>query len=327
MPEPRLLFILAACGLSVMPVARADYINDVKFHTMEYRLSQFDIPASVGASSYWADSGSIAYAVQPDYSQKSYMELSVDGTLLADGSTWATSNPGIGIQFKLYPQYGGFSPGESTTAPNYRMNLNGSSPGLITSTYAHLYYRIVRLRENVPAGKITSAPQVTMNIYNPDGKGPPSLSGLIYSGIGSQPAIVACTIAAPQEITLPDMYGNSLENGAIKSTRAPTIQLTRCPGAINGITYTFSAVYGIHDQANSVINTAEGKGYAKGVWIQLQNADGTAHSLNTAIPLGNYTGSGDYAIPDFNVAYYIDDKNSVTAGNVKTALEFKLAYN
>ncbi|EAO2558810.1 fimbrial protein, partial [Salmonella enterica] len=35
----------------------------------------------------------------------------------------------------------------------------------------------------------------------------------------------------------------------------------------------------------------------------------------------------DYVLPDFKVSYFIDDAESVTAGNVKTAIELKVTYN
>ncbi|MBV8042161.1 fimbrial protein [Pluralibacter sp.] len=320
------LFIVLATGnLLAANYAQANYIADVQYHTMTYDLGPLDIPASVGdTSSYgWHDNSSIAYTVWTSDGTQSYMELSLNGTLLGDGVTWATSNPGIGIQYKLDPQDGLFTPDYSTTAPTYRVSLTDYGTSLYT--YVHLRYRLVRLLAKVPPGQITFAPDVTLHVYNPDGLGGDS-SGLILSGIASQPKLVACTINAPAEIKLPPLYGNNLTSGAMNVTDAPTISLTNCPGAINNITYNFSAVYGTHNAANGELNTVTGEGYAEGVYIQIQNEDGSAHIVNGGIDLG-YTGSGDYTIPPFKVAYYIDDPASVTVGNVKSAIQFILSYN
>ncbi len=326
MKEYFLFTLLALSNLLWANSACADYFSNISFHTMTYDLSPLSIPAAVGGTSNWTDSSSIMFQAEASNGHQSYVELSVNGTLGNDGVTWETNNPGIGIQFKFTPNGGGgYTPDTSTTAPNYRINLDGTS-GVHTS-YFHVYYRLIRLLDKVPAGTITVAPQVTLNAYNPDNEGPALLSGLILAGISSQPTIDACTVNAPQEVKLPTLYGVDITNGALKPTDAPTIRLTHCPGAVNGITYNFSAVYGALNATNGVLKTVEGEGYAQGVYVQIQNADGTAHTVNTPVPLSAYDGSGDYNIPDFKVAYYIGDENSVTAGNVKTAIELKINYN
>lgn len=70
-----------------------------------------------------------------------------------------------------------------------------------------------------------------------------------------------------------------------------------------------------------------GSGYAKNVYVQVQNDDGTAHQLNTNIALDDYKGSGNYPLPKFKVAYYIEDASTVAAGKVSSAIEIKLTYN
>lgn len=317
--------IIAGSMLATCP-AHADYFSDVSYHVMTYTLSSMEIPATVGGTSAWKDNSSIAYHAVASDGHQSYVELDVNGTLLSDGVTWATNNPGVGIQFKFVPGSSvGYTPDESTTAPDYRINLDGTSS--VFAGYFHLYYRLVRLLEKVPTGRITSAPQVILSIYNPDGEGPASKSGTILSGIASQPKYTACNINAPTEIKLPTIYLADLKNGAVATMDAPTIKLTNCPGAINGVTYIFNAVYGTHSAANGVLNVVTGDGYAKGIYVQLQNSDGSAHVVNGTIKLDGYNGSGDYNIPDFKVAYYIDNANSTTAGSVKTAIELKVNYN
>ncbi|MBW4237656.1 type 1 fimbrial protein [Enterobacter roggenkampii] len=308
--------------------AHADYFSNVNFHVMTYDLDDFTIPSAVGeTSSNWHDSGSIKYEVTSSEGNHSYMELSVNGTLSGDGVSWVTNNPGIGIQFKVVPGMSGFTPSQTTTAPNYRLDLTGVTSGLWISTYYHLQYRLVRLLDKVPAGRITSVPTVTLNVHNLDGEGTAEMSGVIMAGISTQPTVGACSVSAPTEISLPTLYGNVLKNGAQLATASPSISLTNCPGAVDGISYNFSAVYGTHDAANGVMNTVSGEGYAQNVFIQVQNADGSPHIVNGPVPLNDYNGSGDYKIPDFKVAYYVDDAENVTAGNVKSAIELKMIYN
>ena len=308
--------------------AHADYFSDVNFHVMTYDLDDFTVPSAVGeTSSIWHDAGSIKYETESSVGNHSYMELSVNGTLSGDGVSWVTNNPGIGIQFKVEPGMGGFTPAQTTTAPNYRLDLTAVSSGTWKLTYYHLRYRLVRLLDKVPAGRITSAPTVTLNVYNPDGDGTAVMSGVIMAGIGTQPTVGACTVSAPTEISLPTLYGNVLKNGAQLATASPSISLTNCPGAVDGISYNFSAVYGTHDAANGVMNTVSGEGYAQNVFVQVQNADGSPHVVNGPVPLNDYNGSGDYKIPDFKVAYFVDDADSVRPGNVKSAIELKVTYN
>lgn len=326
-----LFAILSMANFFVIPSTRADYIDGVDFYTMTYDLNDFTIPTAVGeVSNIWHDNGSILYKTISSGGKGSYFELSVNGTLLGDGVSWATSNPGIGIQFKLEPGDPFFDPSSSTVAPNYRLDLDKSNGSTSYTTYLHLRYRLIRLLDNIPAGKITSAPSVTLNVYNPDGSGPAFSSGLILSGITSQPTITPCTINAPSSITLPPIYGNSLVEGAQGITDAPQITLTNCPGAINNIIYDFAATYySTHSYANGIFTTKQGDGYAKNVYIQLQDATGTGIHINSPLTLPGYTGSGDYAIPDFRIAYFIDSGtlDTVTAGQVETAVDFTVTYN
>ena len=75
------------------------------------------------------------------------------------------------------------------------------------------------------------------------------------------------------------------------------------------------------------MNGETGTGYAQGVYVQFQNHDGSGFGqFNNNFAL-NYIGSGDYTIPEYKVAYYIDDVNSITTGQVKSALQFTVQYN
>lgn len=317
------LIIIANVGM--INYVQAKYISDITIKDMGYDLGAFTLPATVGGNTGgYHDNSSLTYHLIYTSSNTGYVDLSISGTLLGD-NLWATSNPGIGIQYRLESGSPDFTPETSEISPDYRVNLTGGSS--VFTSYLHVRYRLVRLLDKIPPGKITSLPIITLNVHNPDGEGTSLMSGVVLSKITSNIKTTACNIDAPTEIKLPTLYGSDLVNGAQNVTEAPTIMLRDCPGAINGISYNFSAVYGTHNASNGVLNTVTGDGYAKNVYVQIQNADGSAHTVNSSIPLSNYDGSGDYAIPDFKVAYFIDDANTVTAGNVKTAIEIKLTYN
>lgn len=330
MMRARLLPLLIASNVLIAHTAQADYFSSVATHTMSYDLDNWKIgiPDTTGASSgWWTDAGSVNVGINPSSTTGSYMVLQVDGVLVGE-NTYATSNPGVGIKYRTSISSFTNTAGNGETAPDFRFSLGIPEAGNPTSTFLHVSYQLVRLTDKVPAGKITSLPPVTAIFHNPDGLGEAVISRLIYTGAAStQPQYHACDIVAPTEIQLTPLYGNALQNGAQGSQQAETIQLTNCPGAINGISYNFSAVYGTHNAANGVLNTVSGDGYAQNVYIQVQNADGTPHQVNTAIPLDTYDGSGDYTLPDFKLAYFIDDANSVRAGNVKSAIEIKVTYN
>ncbi|ECH9258720.1 fimbrial protein [Salmonella enterica subsp. enterica] len=322
-----LIAVILSAGLVNMSSAWADYIDSIVNKTMKYDLDDLSIPATVGAVTKWHDADSVQMHTTASSGTHSYMTFSVNGTLLGDGVTWATSNPGIGIQYQMNPNtIFGFTPNPNEQAPDYRMILNKTSD-VNTTGYLHIYYRLIRLLEKVPAGKITTLPDITVNAYNPDGEGAATLSQLVLSGLSTNIKTEACGVNAPTEIKLSPLYGKDIQTGALNVTDAQTITLTNCPGAINGINYNFSAVYGTNGAAIGVLRTATGEGYAKEVYVQIQNADGTPHTVNGAIKLEGYDGSGDYKLPDFKVAYYVYDPSIVTAGNVKSAIEIKVTYN
>lgn len=311
--------------------ASADYFANATITPKQYKFSDLTIPTNAGEDNgWWDENGSTEITIDiNDDTHNSYAVLSISGIQLGD-NLYATDNAGIGIKYKMKIGTDAADPADgSTTWPDYRVNLSGhiSTDSLVT--YIHVYYQLVRLTDKVPPGHITSLPIVTLNIHNPDGMGTPLYSGVVYNGAtGSQPKMTACTINAPTEIKLPSLYGSNLVNGAqdvIDIT--PPLSLTNCPGAINGISYALKAVYGIHDVSNGVMKTETGTGYANGVYVQLQNADGSGYDkFNTNIPL-DYTGSGDYDIPNYKIGYYIDNSSTVTAGSVKSALEFDVSYN
>ena len=322
---PALLGIISS--LLVVPFACADYIGSVNIKDMGYDLGYFTIPDVPGGNSGgFHDDGSLQYQVKVSPNSGSWVELSIAGTLLGDGITWATSNPGIGIQYRFEStSSGAFEPENSETPPSYRMNLKHS--GRIAGSFFHIRYRLVRLLETVPPGQITTLPQVTLLAHNPDGDGPSLISGIVLSKITSQLKPAACTIDAPVEVKLPDLYGSALVNGAQGVTDVSTVALTDCPGAINGIKYNLTAVYGTRMAADGVLNVATGEGFASNVYVQVQKGDGSALEVNNELSLSNYNGSGDYDLPPFKVAYYIEDADTVTAGKVQSALEVKVSYN
>ncbi|EBH8417395.1 type 1 fimbrial protein [Salmonella enterica subsp. enterica serovar Nijmegen] len=331
MQKSFLTILLIVGNFLLSNTASADYFYDATITPKQYKFIDLTIPANAGQDNgWWAENGSTPIKIYVnDDTHNSYADLSISGTQLGD-NLYATNNAGIGIKYRLKITSSSTDPVDgSTTSPDYRVNLSGNISTDTLNTYIHVYYQLVRLTDNVPAGNITSAPIVTLNIHNPDGVGTPLFSGVVYNGIsGSQPKMTACTINAPTEIKLPPLYGSNLVNGAQNVIDiTPPLKLTNCPGAINGISYELKAVYGAHDASNGVMKTETGTGYANGVYVQLQNADGSGYGkFNTNIPL-DYTGSGDYDIPNYKIGYYIDNSSTVTAGRVKSALEFDVSYN
>ena len=325
------LFAMSFLTLPSTVLAIAVDTNDATTPTYDYDFSNLTIPADAGGESWFDDRDRLfRLDALASIENEGHVTLTVNGTQVStapDGATvYATNNPGIGIALELnYSTPSITSPEGDKSAP-YEIVFNR---GFGATGYVHVKYTIVRLTAHVPAGKITSGPQVTLNYFNvPTIEDYPNISFLALSGaVSGQPKITACTINAPTEVKLSPLYGNNIVNGAQGVTNVPTINLTNCPGAVDKISYTLSAVYGTHDAANGVLKTEAGEGYANNVYVQVQNADGSAHLINSAIALNNYTGSGNYDIPDFKVAYFIDDAQSVTAGSVKTALEFNVTYN
>ncbi|WP_157707165.1 fimbrial protein [Salmonella enterica] len=331
MPGKKSLTISVILSAVFVTPAFADYIGSIDPVTRQHKFSNFKIPENAGESTgWWDENGSAKITFEPSDTNGSYVELSVDGTLVGD-NIYATDNPGIGIKYQIsITANRGIDPASgSETAPNYRLNItNPTTNGNQLVTYLHVKYELVRLTAKVPAGNITSAPTVTINAYNSGGEGSPLISGIRYNAqVGGQPKITACTFNVPSEIILTPLYGSNIINGAQNVQNVEKMQLTNCPGAINGISYNFKATYGTQDSANGVLKTETGDGYAKNVYIQLQNMDGTGYNkLNTNIAL-DYDGSGDYDLPDFKIGYFINDANSVTAGRVKSALELDVTYN
>ncbi|EAC1130747.1 type 1 fimbrial protein [Salmonella enterica subsp. enterica] len=326
-----LFFILSGVSILTSINAYADYFDvQAPPSVKSYNFSAVSIPDTVGATTNDLDGNAFMYTIHYSETMGATLGLKVNGTLLGDGKTYATNNPGVGIQYTFHlMKTQGLSPTGDIKAPPfvYTSVGHGTDDGVITSQSLNVWYRLVRISEFVPSGAITTVPDVSYIITNPAGEGEPVITGTILSGMGAQPKVVACTINAPTEIKLSPLYGKDIRAGALNVTDAQKITLTNCPGAINGIDYNFSASYGTNGAAIGVLKTATGEGYAKEVYVQIQNADGTPHIINGVIPLEGYNGSGDYAIPDFKVAYYVYDPSIVTAGKVKSAIELKVTYN
>lgn len=327
------LLILLAGTMANIPVANADYFFFISTTTQTYDFSSTSIPNTVGATTAWL--GTTVYPTSFQIGQDklnsvgSNIKLNVGTTLLGDGVTWTTSNPAIGIQYKLStsPVISGLD-SASSVAPSYKLTMTGYPTGgkaITVNGKLNLAYRLVRLKEQIPAGKITG-PSVSATFYNTyDGA---TKTDVLYSGAATQPTYTPCTIDAPTEIKLPTLYFDDLVNGAQGASPTYSIKLKNCPGAMTSISYMLAPIYGgFGGSNNGTFYTATGDGYAKYVYLQLQNADGTGRTINEEITLDNYTGNGDYTIPDFKVAYYIKDVTKATEGNVQSALVIDVTYN
>lgn len=326
-----LLKLIPLCCLIGCNTAIADFFENYDLHTMNYGLSPISIPDTVGATSEWTDNSGVYYETSYSDALGASIVLTFNGSLLGDGKTFATNNPGVGIQYKLHLySTDGLTPSSDITDMPFRydMTSHAVTPLITAGNYLHVYYRLVRLTEKVPPGEITTLPDVYVAFTNaPEDSAKPGASRLILSGIISQPKMIACNINAPSQIKLAPLYGASLVNGEQGTVDIEPIPLTNCPGAINGISYVIKAVYGNHDATNGVINTQTGTGYANNVFIQLQNNDGSGYTqLGNTINF-NYTGSGDYNLPAMKIGYFINNKETVTAGNVQSALEINVNYN
>lgn len=310
--------------------ASADYFSKVDpLSAKNYNFSSVSIPDSAGLAS--KDMSGNAFSYQNRYSDTvgGTVELTINGTLLGDGKTYATSNPGVGVQYTLHmSSTAGLTPTADITQPPfvYTITSHGTSEGVTATHTVNVWFRLVRISEHVPPGEIVTVPDAALTFKNVGSDGDPITTGTVLSGISKQPKIVTCIIDAPTEIKLAALYGANIVAGAQNISAIPEINLNKCPGAINSISYKFHAVYGTHDASNAVLNVETGSGYANGVYVQIQNSDTSAHSIETVTPF-NYTGSGTYAIPSFNVAYFVDDINRVTAGKVKSAIELQISYN
>lgn len=333
MKKISLLMILLAGTMANIPVAKADYFFFISTTTQTYDFSSTSIPNTVGGTTAWL--GTTVYPTSFQIGQDklnsvgSYITLNIGTTLLGDDITWTTSNPAIGIQYKLStsPVISGLD-SESSVAPSYKLTMTGYPTGgqaITVDGKLNLAYRLVRLKEQIPAGKITG-PSVSATFYNTyDGA---TKTDVLYSGAATQPTYTPCTIDAPTEIKLPTLYVDDLVNGAQGASSTYSIKLTNCPGAQNNITYMYAPLYGAYgDGTQGYMYTATGEGSAKYVYLQLQNPDGTGQAVNNNITLKNYTGSGDYTLPEFKVAYYIKDVNKATEGNVTSAIVIGITYN
>lgn len=326
----RSLYLLSCIAwLPMIATASQFNTNSAQVVTYPHDFSGWSIPQSVGGTS-WFDDWNKLYAVNisEEDSGNAYADLTVNAAIVgttADGATiYATNNPGIGVAYQLnYSTPSDTSPQYATTAPHTLTFPKDSA----TNGYIHIKYELVRLTAQVPAGPITVVPDVTLNYHNPPGSANPDKSFLARSGVSKQPKMTPCTINAPTEVNLATLYGGNAVNGAQLATSIPTLRLTNCPGAITSMSYKFNAMYGTHTSAEGVMNGETGSGYAQGVFVQFQNADGSGfNQFNNSIML-NYTGSGDYVLPEYKVAYYIDDVNSISTGQVKSALQFTVEYN
>ena len=333
MKKISLSVILFASCMANIPVAKADYFFMISTTTQTYDFSSTSIPDIVGGTTAWL--GTTVYPTSFQIGQDklnslgSYIKLNVSSTLLGEGVTWTTSNPAIGIQYKLStsPVISGLD-AESSVAPSYQLTMTGYPTGdkaIIVNGQLNLAYRLVRLKEQIPAGKITG-PSVSATFYNTYDSA--TKTDVLYSGAATQPTYTPCTIDAPTEIKLPTLYVDDLVNGAQGASATYSIKLTNCPGAQNSITYMYAPLYGAYgDGTQGYMYTATGESNAKNVYLQMQNPDGTGQSVNNHITLSNYTGSGDYTLPEFKVAYYIKDVNKATEGNVKSAIVIDITYN
>ena len=307
---PLLLFIFPPLPLWASYFASAEAIN------ISYRLGDLQIPATTGATTDWTTNGAMPYTVVSDNNAESFLDLTMGGHVLGDGVTWITSNAGVGVQFKLTDVNGCLA---EATQPPYYMSLPANTSCLSSSL--QISYRLVRLADVVPAGKI-DMPNVQVSFANYSGAPVANFVSMFYSGGSDQPQIIPCDIDVPGEVRLDDLQSGEIAAGTLKMKNVP-VTFRNCPGAISNIRYAFTSAYGPQDAAYGTINTSPGS--AANIYFQLLRASGDPYHIAEYYDLEGYTGSGEYSVP-FNVAYFVASPEQVALGDVDSLVTLTVNY-
>ncbi|SIT41091.1 putative Fimbrial protein [Paraburkholderia piptadeniae] len=138
-------------------------------------------------------------------------------------------------------------------------------------------------------------------------------------------APVAC---ATPNVTVPmGTHSNTEFSGVGPISTAPAsfnISLNNCPAGINSIKYEIDAVTTIVDASQSVV-ALDSASTARGVGVQLLDANGNALPLATQQTLPGYnTSGGSYTIP--LKARYYQTTAPVLAGTANTVMTFTMNY-
>lgn len=306
------VLLLASC----MPQARASYYASAPTTNYAYSLSHVQIPATVGATTEWQSAGVMGYTIGAGGIGPAYTSLLPGGGLTSDGISYRTSNSGVGVQFKTEDE-NGCAP--SATIPPFNSVLPVDTT--CTQSAIRVSYRLIRLADKVPAGKI-AMPNLTVSFYNPMGTPVTSFGSIFYSGATDQPEITPCQINLPAQVSLDDLQAGEIKDGAQKMKHVD-ISLNQCPGAIDNISYFFTSPYGPEDTVYGTINTRPGS--AAGIYFQLLRGENDPYQITASYPLDGYDGSGNYTIP-FNVAYYVNNPDHVQLGDLESVVSLVVNY-
>jgi type 1 fimbria pilin len=329
----------------LFPVFGLLYTTDAKSaHGWLYEFEDFSpaydrkninisIPKEVGAFSEWMDPTSWTAKClgtsTVDSSAKIYMRVNA---VQIDSNTYATSNPGVGIQYNL--DFNGVSSNEPTTTLDLETQPHCIKQGIIYLPYIHVQYRFIRLLNKIPKGKIT-LPSTTFEVVNGSGyDGSYNDASGFYSGYVLTENIdipfTACTIDAPGSIQLPDLNSGDIKFSKTSYT-GPTvrmpIELRNCPGGFESITYKITP--GTSHPPADMKGLLETTGPSPNVYFRITKA-GSGFALDVEHTLANYDGEGDYPdLADFNVGWYIhsDALSDAIEGNYRAIAILQLTYN
>jgi major type 1 subunit fimbrin (pilin) len=138
-------------------------------------------------------------------------------------------------------------------------------------------------------------------------------------------APVAC---ATPNVTVPlGTHANTEFSGVGPISTAPAsfnISLNNCPAGINNVQYEIDAVTTILDANQSVV-ALDSASTARGVGVQLLDANGNAMPIGTQQTLAGYNpAGGNYTIP--LKARYYQTTAPVLAGTANTVMTFTMNY-
>ncbi|SEJ78552.1 major type 1 subunit fimbrin (pilin) [Paraburkholderia diazotrophica] len=167
---------------------------------------------------------------------------------------------------------------------------------------------------------VTAAPAPYTNYVSP----PQNLVDVTLVG-GPTFAPVAC---ATPDVTVPmGTHANTEFSGVGPISTAPAsfnISLNNCPAGINSIKYEIDAVTTIVDASQSVV-ALDSASTARGVGVQLLDANGNALPIGTQQTLPGYDpAGGNYTIP--LKARYYQTTAPVLAGSANTVMTFTMNY-
>lgn len=278
-------------------------------------------------------------------------QLASPSTMSISGTTYAvfkTGIAGLGVVFEWHPIYNSASMGTTEPGPDVPLTTtldttapvwNHTGPTESTNIGVAIQARYVKIG-TIAAG--TTLPAVTMAQFgiaterfsDTAGSGWYQLSSW-YTPLpfnvtqnATTVPVLGCMPTASSTVQM-GTFATSLFKGvgSTVGTRSFAISLTACPAAMQGISYSLSAVNGsVGGDATGVAGLSPGTGAATGVGLLITPAgSSTPQPFNVTTSFSGYKGAaGNYAIP-LTAAYY-QTSAAVTAGTANTQITFTITY-